>query len=174
MTTKPTTKPAVPSSSSGTKLPTPVRRNPMLFAGGAGVVAVALLALRARSKAGAAGGSSTVTAPAAPGSPTYDSVSSDVYNSMQPQIEALFAGQQALNERLTNAQDILDPASPAGSPAAAPTSTSNAGLVLPSSTASGYGADPERPGTFAFLNPYGYRDLGDSRNYPLPPMPSSA
>jgi hypothetical protein len=68
----------------GAQVKAAVEKNKVaLGAGGVGIVA--LLALRQRSKGG--GSSSGRVVPA--GSGTYDSTASDVYNSIQPEIESL-------------------------------------------------------------------------------------
>lgn len=71
-------------------------RSSLLALGGAGLVVVLALLRR-----GGGSAPSSSTAPAAPGTSTYDSTANDVYNSIQPEIDQLAAALSDLQNRQT-------------------------------------------------------------------------
>jgi hypothetical protein len=100
-------------------------RNPKAVAGAGAVGDTVVLALRARAKkaaGGADGGGASVQAIPATGSGRYDSTASDVYNSLQPELESLQAQISALGAVPSSPVQALDPAA-AVVPAASSTVT---------------------------------------------------
>lgn len=139
---KPTAAPAgPPRSAPGAGPGAWVRANPKLAAGGAAAAAAVALGLRAKKKGVASPATTTGAKTSAQGGglPTYDSTASDVYNSIQPEIEALQHQLTASLGAASNPHDALNPANPSRPPRSTGGTSGPSPLPVPASALSGAG-----------------------------------